>query len=121
MKSIYLAHPVAGNPLYNAERAKRWIRYIYENTQDVVLVAPWIIEVELYPADDDDPVLRKEALRRCCAVARRCDELWAVGDRISMGMLEEIHAARRHGLPVMMLITKDGEPPKEWSSPSPHR
>ena len=99
MRLIYLAHPVAGDVRANLSRAK----YIYAHltktfSPAIAIVAPWITECELW--DDADPRERQEGLLRCVAVARRCDELWLTGGRVTASMRLEAEAAEKEGVKV---------------------
>ncbi len=109
MKVIYLAHPYGGKP-ENLERAMRWVRWV-EETQAVAVNANWIIECLVW--DDANPEERAAGLARDIANIRRCDEIWAVGGRISDGMKVELAAAGEHGIPMLDLTEAGDEPPIE--------
>lgn len=87
MKVVYMAHPVAGNVDDNLIKARAWFKWIEDKYTNVVVVANWILECELF--GDEDPKARERGIRRSCAVLERCDELWLVGPHISKGMAEE--------------------------------
>lgn len=108
MRTIYLAHPLAGDVASNLARARRWLQWAYRNHREVVVLAPWMHEVELLAEDDADPVVREAALRRCAVVARLCDEVWLVGGRVTPGMEREAAAAR-----FVRDLTELGEEPPE--------
>lgn len=109
MRVIYMAHPYGGKP-ENLARAKRWMRWI-EETQPVAVNASWILECEIW--DDANPDERSAGLRRDIANIRRCDEIWAVGGRVSEGMGVEINAAAEYNIPLMDLTAFGEEPPVE--------
>jgi hypothetical protein len=109
MRVIYMAHPYGGDP-DNLLRAKRWMRWI-EETQPIAVNASWILECEIW--DDAKPEEREAGLQRDIANIRRCDEIWAVGGRISEGMKVEITAAAEYGIPLLDLTLAGDEPPDE--------
>jgi hypothetical protein len=92
MRVIYLAHPLGAatkeGVQANIARAKRWIRWIYDNFKDVAVVADWLITCEVL--DDHNPEHRAHGMRMNKAVIPRCDEFWMVGGRVSSGMGDEL-------------------------------
>ena len=107
MRLIYLAHPVRGDVAGNLARARRWWRWAV--SRGVAVCAPWITECELY--DDADEAQRGAAMARNLEALRRCDELWLVGGRISVGMIFELEAARRARVAVVDYTGWLGEEP----------
>lgn len=97
---VYLAHPVSGDFEANIANAHLWLEWanseahaFLELPADVTLVvtAPWLTNPK---SVDHLPDIRARHMRWCCAAARRADEVWATGGRISKGMQEEIDHAR---------------------------
>jgi len=111
MRIIYVAHPVSGDVVHNLLRAKDTLRGLFTMHPSMHFIAPWITECEIFldvakahcpnaGPDHPDATSYYEALRRCCAVIERCDELWLCGGHITTGMrIEAIHA-REHGIEV---------------------
>lgn len=97
-KVIYLAHPVRGDVEGNIKAAKQIMR-AWGNTPDMVLIAPWLTDCELF--DDSDPTDRANGLERCKLVLERCDALWLTGRKVSEGMRIERDHAVKNGIPVM--------------------
>ncbi|MCP4448257.1 MAG: hypothetical protein GY811_23400 [Myxococcales bacterium] len=99
---VYMAHPVqpaAGETIgVNLERAKAWLKRLAESFPEVVIIAPWITECELW--DDSDKEQRAAGLARCHEVIARCDAFWMVGDRISSGMAGECEVAMEFELAI---------------------
>ena len=92
MKVIYLAHPLGAATKEGVEankaRARRWIRWIYDNFSDVAVVADWLITCDVL--DDFNPEHRARGMKMNKLVIPRCDEFWMVGGRISNGMNDEL-------------------------------
>lgn len=109
MYAVYMAHPVGGAVVQNLERAKRWVRWLELFYPEFAIVAPWIVECEVF--DDNDPEQRRAGMDRRLAVLERCRGLVLVGGRISDGMTEEIEFARKHNIPIADLIHLGPEPP----------
>lgn len=92
MRVIYLAHPL-GAPTKegveaNKARARRWIRWVYDNFKDVAVVADWLITCDVL--DDFNPEHRAHGMKMNKAMIPRCDEFWMTGGRISSGMKDEL-------------------------------
>ena len=96
MKLIYVASPYAGDIEKNVKFAKDAGRFVMSSGH--AFFAPHL----LYPAilDDDVPEERALGMEMGTAVLRKCDELWAFGERVSPGMEAEIAEATRLGIPV---------------------
>jgi hypothetical protein len=112
MRVIYLAHPV-GAPTpegvhANLAKARRWIRWIYDNFPNVAVVADWLITCEVL--DDFDPEHRAHGMKMNKAVIPRCDEFWMVGGRISTGMVAEQGIAIEHNRRIFDLTWLGEEP-----------
>jgi hypothetical protein len=107
---IYLCHPVSGAVESNLAAARRWLRWIYDTQPGVTVVCQWILDCEVL--DDSNPDHRAMGLDHDFAIIERCDEIWAVGPRVSTGMALEIEHATRHGIPLLDLVSVYGaEPP----------
>lgn len=110
MKMIYMAHPVRGDIKGNRAKAKIWLKWLTESREVPTLVlAPWLYETEIW--DDHNPEHRAAGLERCKGLIERCDELWAVGGRITEGMEVECLHAIKHGKTVVDLQTMGEWPP----------
>ena len=110
MKLVYLAHPVGGDTLANLSRARRWLTWTYRHFGGVAPIAPWIVDCEGV-LDEASPSDRARGLATGMAVLARCDEVWLVGGRVSVGMLMESDAARAAGVRVVDLTSLGAEPP----------
>lgn len=95
---VYMAHPVGGDVKNNLAEARLWVRHLEETNPDIAISASWITECEIW--DDTDPVQRAAGMRRNMAILAKCDELWAVGPRVSKGMLQEMIFATSKGIKV---------------------
>lgn len=111
---VYLAHPVSGDVPANLARARLWLRWLYERLgSSVVLVAPWILDVEILPLRDAVLREREISLERCLATVQRCEAVMLIGGRVSAGMLAEARHAVRCGLRVLDLTGYGEVPPVE--------
>lgn len=113
MRLIYMAHEYGGKAK-NLEAARRWLRLCNDAAApdgDVVL-AHWIAACEVYPESDAET--RERQLQGDEELARRCDETWLVGPRISTGMAREMNAAMVAGRLVIAMLTP---PPIAITSP----
>lgn len=101
MRVIYLAHPLGASTkegvAANIAKAKRWIRWVYDNFPDIAVVADWLITCEVL--DDFNPEHRAHGMKMNKAIIPLTHEFWMVGGRISNGMSDEsivaIDARRR--------------------------
>lgn len=99
MRVVYIAHPLgdgAERPL-NIARALKWVAWAAD--QSVAPVAPWTALASVW-----DESKREEGLAVDLEVIERCDELWACGPRISPGMNREVDHAKKHDIPVHILV-----------------
>lgn len=103
-----MAHPVAGDVVGNVARAKRWLAWCLEELAGVVVIAPWVHDIECLPLRDEDPGDRMLSLERCAAAAGVCDGVVLVGGRVSEGMAYEAARARE----VIDLTHLGAEPPE---------
>jgi hypothetical protein len=93
MRVLYLAHPVSGDVPGNLLRARRWLRWAQTAFSSCVVIAPWILALELGD-DDANPEHRERGLARDEAVVARCDAVLLVGGRVSEGMAREAKVAK---------------------------
>jgi hypothetical protein len=112
-RTIYLAHPL-GAPTpegveANKARARRWVRWIYDNFENVAVVADWLITVDVL--DDFNPEHRARGMRMNKVILVRCDEFWMVGGRESSGMADEHVVAAETNRRVFDLTWLGDEPP----------
>lgn len=119
MKVFFMSHPVAGDVEGNLARAKRWLVWLYASSSGMVVIAPWIHDVELLPLRDSDPAEREIGLNRCFAVIGRCSGVYLVGGHVSPGMAREAAWAAGRGLEVRDLTGLGAEPPKEETPAEP--
>lgn len=108
----YLAHPVAGDPAANAQRALRWLRWLRREEPQACIIAPWLAAI-LAGEDDNDPAQRERGLRDAQLVAELCDGIILVGGRTSSGMQKELDAITANGGAVCDLTSFGDEPPTD--------
>ena len=94
---VYVAHPYGGKR-DNLLSAIAWLRFLRDSFDDCDFTAPWIANCIADPFEDNTAT-RARALAFDQEMVRRCDQLWAVGERVSPGMSLEITAAIEAGRP----------------------
>jgi hypothetical protein len=87
---IYVAHPVSGDPIGNAARARRWLRWLLDSVPGVYFTAPWLAYLDVL--DDTDPEHRRRGLRCSIANAARAEGIILVGGEVTNGMQAEREA-----------------------------
>ena len=115
MRVIYLAHPLGAATKEGVEankaRARRWIRWVYDNFPDVAVVADWLINCDVL--DDFNPEHRARGMAMNKAIISLCGEFWMVGGRISNGMNDESITAIATHSRIFDLTWLGEEPPIE--------
>ncbi len=103
MRLIYMAHEYGGKP-ENLEAARKWLRLCNDAAalDGDVVIAHWIAACEVFPESDAET--RERQLQGDEELARRCEETWLVGPRISTGMAREMTAAMEAGRRVIAMI-----------------
>lgn len=117
MRVIYLAHPL-GAPTpegveANKARARRWIRWVYNNFPNVAVIADWLITCDVL--DDFNPEHRAHGMEMNKAIIKSGGprEFWMVGGRVSNGMQGESITAVEAQLRIFDLTWLGEEPPAE--------
>lgn len=114
MKIVYMCHPVKGetpeHTAQNVQRAKRWVRWIYDNYEDIFVMAMWIVDCEVL--DDHNPVHRAAGMMRNSVAVPLCEEAWLVGGTLSLGMFSEMEIAFKSGRIVRDFLSFGEEPPE---------
>ena len=102
MKLVYICSPYAGDIEKNIRFAKAACHYAMEQG-----CAPVAVHL-LYPQflNDAVPSERGAGIRMGLRVLAFCEELWICGERISPGMSCEIEEAKRLGIPIQSISTK---------------
>lgn len=96
MKLVYICSPYRGEVERNTAKAKGYCRFAY--TQDATPIAVHLHNTLFL--DDDIREERLAGLLLGLNMLKRCDELWAFGNRFSEGMKVEIEAAKHLGIPI---------------------
>ncbi len=99
MKLIYVASPYQGNVEQNVEDAKAYCRYVMAKGN--VPLASHL----LYPQmlDDTNPDERQLGIQLGFELLKHCDELWAFGETLSLGMSLEVAEAESLGIPILKI------------------
>lgn len=93
-KIVYVCSPYSGDTEANAERARRFCRYVLE--KKYIPYAPHL----LFPQYMDEWSERRLALSAGLRMLDVCDELWVFGNKITPGMAGEIRYAQDHGIEI---------------------
>lgn len=93
--TFYIAHPVSGDPVGNAQNVIAWTKWFVENDSSRIYVAPWVGEVLAYGNDHvikpGDPFYER-ILKDDEVVARKLGNVALVGGSITPGMFREMKA-----------------------------
>lgn len=108
---FFMAHPVGGDVAGNLARAKRWLVYLFLHYHEIVVVAPWITDLEILPLGDAVAEERERGIQRNLVTLGRCDGIILCGGRVSAGMERELVAARILALDIIDLVYLGPEPP----------
>lgn len=102
MKLVYICSPYAGDTEKNTRFAKAACHYAMEQG-----CAPVAVHL-LYPQflNDAVPAEREAGIRVGLRVLASCDKLWICGEHISPGMSCEIEEAKRLGIPMQSIPSK---------------
>src|SRR3990167_10844296 len=99
MKTVFVAHPIAGDIEGNMKKVLAICEQIH--SKEIIPIAPYLVSLQ-YLNDEvvEDRQLGIDANHECF---RRgyVDELWLFGDRISEGMKGEILLAKELNIPVV--------------------
>ena len=112
MKLVYVCSPLAGDINGNIEKAVHYCAYAAQ--QGVVPLAPHTIFTRFL--NDTIPEQREQGLKMGIELLKHCDELWCCGDKISVGMRNEIIYAGDHGIRIRYIPTAEIE--REISPPA---
>lgn len=96
IKTVFIAHPIAGDIKGNTKRVLAICEQIHSET--IIPVAPYLVSLQYL---NDDAVEDRELgilANLECFKRRYIDELWLFGSRISIGMEEEVRLAVKLGI-----------------------
>lgn len=103
MKIAYIAHPIGGDVENNLIRIRAIVRRINLTEPETVPFAPYYADV--LSMDDEKPIERARGIKNDLELIKRLrpDELRLYGNRISVGMYEEIRLAAPLGIPIIAM------------------
>lgn len=96
MKIIFVSSPLKGDIKNNIRRAIEYSKFVYKEGH--IPLAPHTIFTMFL--DDNVKEEREDGMKLGIGLLKVCDELWAFGDILSQGMLEEIKIAKEMGIEV---------------------
>lgn len=99
MKTVFIAHPIAGDIAGNMKKVLEICERVH--TKEIIPVAPYLVSLQ-YLRDEvvEDRQLGAEANFECFHRGY-IDELWLFGDHISAGMKGEILLAQKLNIPII--------------------
>ena len=99
---VYICSPFSGDIETNTTNAKRFCRFAVDS--NAIPLAPHLH----YPPflREDDPAERELGLFFGIVLLGKCDELWAFGETVSVGMKAEIDKAKRKNMVVRYFTTE---------------
>lgn len=109
---VYVTAPYSGDRA-NLARARRWLHWCWRTYPGHGFLAPWIDACEALP---ETPENRAAGLRFDAEVIALADEVWLVGDRVSVGMAHERDAAIKAGIAVRDMTAIGPEPPDDLNA-----
>lgn len=98
---IYVAAPVTGDPINNAHRAIRWVKWFVLRDPSRVYIAPWVAEVLGFANEQLEPGFYQRVLDDDCEVVGALHGLVGVAGKWSGGMLQERASAKARNAPVL--------------------
>jgi len=98
-KSVFIAHPIAGDISGNIEKVLAICKGLHSG--DIIPIAPYLGLLRYL--NDEVPEERELGIYAINEHFRRgfIDELWLFGDRISDGMKEEVNLALELDIPII--------------------
>lgn len=92
-KLVYIAHPISGDPYGNIGKLSKIYKDITIKYPDVIPFIPYVVTV--MSLGDDNPTARTTGISHNMEIFERgvIDEVWLFGNKISVGMLQEINKA----------------------------
>lgn len=107
---FYVAHPIkTPDRDENVRRAKRWLRWLLTQYQDLAFVMPWLAYCDVL---DESPENRDRGVRDDLVTLRHCDGIVLCGGRLSAGMKTELELVHSFGGEVINLLHLGVEPPE---------
>lgn len=93
---IFVCSPYRGDAEKNTNRARCYCRFVVD--KGFIPIAPHL----LFPQFMNDNLSkeRNQAIQMNLGILRKCSELWAFGRETTIGMWQEIKAAKEFGIPV---------------------
>ena len=104
IKTVYLAHAVAGDVAGNIIDAKWWFGWLVHEYPHIAISAPWITYCEVL--DDEIVEHRLRGTRDDITLMILCDAIALTGNRISGGMERERVAMVKRDKPVYDFTTE---------------
>ena len=97
MKLVYICSHCKGNIERNIAKARGYSLFAIK--QDCIPIAPHIFYTPIL--DDTIEEQRRTGMVMGLELLTLCQELWVFGDKNTKGMMAEIDAAERLGIPVL--------------------
>lgn len=99
MKTVFIAHPIAGDVEGNTKKVLAICETIHD--KEIIPVAPYLVSLQyLDDTVKEDRQLGVDANLECFR-RKYIDELWLFGDRISEGVAAEVKLAMELGIPIV--------------------
>mgnify|MGYP000927236501 CR=1 FL=1 len=96
---IYVCSPYRGDVGRNVENAIKCCKFVINQGHNPI--APHLYYTQFL--NDNIPSERVTGMRLGAQVLVECDEVWVFGDKITVGMEDEIELAKRYGKRVIYL------------------
>jgi hypothetical protein len=101
MKVVYIAHPISGDVTGNISKIVEIVRKVNKSEPDVVPFVPYL--ADCLAMQDHIPEERQRGMSNTQELFRRTfiDEIWLYGDKISVGMWDEIRLGQSLGIRIV--------------------
>ena len=102
MKTVYIAHLIAGDRVNNMVSVLMIMKRLMEGDDDIIPLAPYITTLLIY--DDAITEERRRGMEQNERLIMNCngiDEVWFYGDRMSEGMYMELALATERRIRVV--------------------
>ncbi len=99
MKTVYICSAYRGDIENNIKKAQEYCRVACSFGLAPIVPHLYLPQV----LDDTNKEQRRMALKICCELVKKCDEVWACG-KVTEGMQFEIDTAKKYNIPIKYIF-----------------
>lgn len=93
---VYICSPYSGDVEFNTKATRQYSRFALD--KGTIPIAPHLLFPQFM--SDLDVAERQQAMRMNLILLGRCEELWVFGDKLTMGMRQEIKRAQHRKMTI---------------------